>query len=131
MGAVMDVKFKWRVSKMKIVPNMGKLSEVVRSVQYELAGLDEPTGEVSVVMGEVILPPPDQKRFVNFRNLEEETVLAWVKEAVGTATIYDHEQEILKSLKDLAQPEAVEIDLPWSNEGDERVILFKKKRNGS
>lgn len=128
MGAVMDIVYKWRVARMKVVPNMGRLVEVVKSVHYEMAGLHEPTGEVVIVAGEVILPPPTQNHFVAYQNLNEDLVLEWTKKAIGTATIYDHEQEILRGLIDLAEPDAVEVDLPWSNEGDERVILFKKKK---
>ena len=128
MGAVMDVVFKWRVARMKVVPNMGRFSDVVKSVYYEVAGLHEPTGEVAVTAGEVILPPPTQNHFVSYQNLTEELVLDWTKKAIGTATIYDHEQEILRGLMSVVEPDAVEVDLPWSNEGDERVILFKKKK---
>lgn len=125
----MEISFKWRIARMKVLPNMGRLAEVVKSVYYEIAGVHEPSGEVAVVAGEVILPPPTQNHFVAYQNLTEELVLDWTRKAIGTATIYDHEQEILRSLIDLAEPESVEVDLPWSNEGDERVILFKKKRS--
>lgn len=126
MGTV-DVTFKWRVGRMKVIPSMGSLKDIVRVVYYEIAACHEPTGEVSVAAGEVMLPPPDRKRFVAYQNLTEELVLAWAKEAMGTATIYDHEQELIRNIKDLVEPEALEVMLPWSNEGDERVILFKKK----
>lgn len=123
----MDIVYKWRVARMKVIPNKGRLAEVVKSVSYEVAGLHEQSGEVSVVAGEVLLPPPTQN-FVAYQNLTEEMVLDWTKKAIGTATIYDHEQEILRSLVDLAEPDTVEVMLPWSNEGDERVILFKGKK---
>jgi prolyl oligopeptidase PreP (S9A serine peptidase family) len=124
----MDIVYKWRVARMKVIPNKGRLAEVVKSVSYEVAGLHEKSGEVSVVAGEVLLPPPTQN-FVAYQNLTEEMVLDWTKKAIGTATIYDHEQEILRSLVDLAEPDTVEVMLPWSNEGDERVILFKGKKS--
>jgi len=123
----MDIVYKWRVARMKVIPNKGRFAEVVKSVYYEVAGLHEKSGEVSVVAGEVLLPPPSQN-FVAYQNLTEELVLDWTKKAIGTATIYDHEQEILRSLVDLAEPDTVEVMLPWSNEGDERVILFKGKK---
>ncbi len=78
-----------------------------------------------------MLPPPERNHFVAYQNLTEDMVLDWTKKAIGTATIYDHEQELLNNLKDLAEPEAVEVMLPWSNEGDERVILFKNRGKGN
>jgi hypothetical protein len=130
MGVV-GVSFKWRVGRMKVVPNLGRLADVVRVVYYEISACHEPSGEISVVAGEVMLPPPERNHFVAYQNLTEDMVLDWTKKAIGTATIYDHEQELLNNLKDLAEPEAVEVMLPWSNEGDERVILFKNRGKGN
>lgn len=122
-----DVIFKWRVYKIKVAPAMGRLENVIRSVHYEIAGINEKTGDVDVLGGEVRLPDPEVAKFRPFKMLSEEQVLEWTRLAIGTATVADHERELRDRLGAMANPEETEVMLPWDSGSDEKVILFKNK----
>lgn len=125
-----DITFKWRVYKIRVVPRIGRLEKVIRTVHYEVAGINERTGDVDVLGGEVRLPDPDAATFRPFEMLNEERVLEWTRLAIGTATVADHERELRANLGSLSDPEEVEVMLPWSADSDEKVILFKNKGKG-
>lgn len=122
-----DLTFKWRIYKIKVAPTMGRLEKVIRTVHYEIAGINEKTGDVDVLGGEVRLPDPDVTTFRPFEMLSEERVLEWTRLAIGTATISDHERELRERLGALAEPQETEVMLPWAADSDEKVILFKNK----
>jgi hypothetical protein len=122
-----DIKFYWRVTRLEVVPSVGKLHNCVKRVCYEIAGECQETGELSMLAGETTLLDPNPKFFIPYFELTEDIVLKWVKSSIGTQTIADHENEITTYLQNIVRPQLMEMSLPWDTEEANKVVDFNKK----
>lgn len=124
----MNVEFSWTVLKVEVVPKFGPLENVVKRINFQITGGDVDSGEISALAGETLLLDPKLSEFVEYKDIRESQMIAWVKEAIGTRAIFDYEEELRRNLRDIAQPDLKEMSLPWIESEEDKVYLFKEKR---
>ena len=125
-----DVKIFWKIFKLEVLPSFNGLTYPVKRVCYEVSALVEleDDGEIASLMGEAVLDDPNEKNFIPYFDLDEETILKWVKESIGTQTARELEAEVTQNVLKIVKPELLEMELPWEMKEKDKVVTFKKKK---
>ena len=123
-----NIEFKWKIFKLEVMPQYEGLTNVIKRICFEVEGRCQETHELSALMGDTTLINPDKSSFIPFFELNEETVLKWVKSSIGTQTVFELEQEIRNNIAEIVKPKLLEMELPWVSNTEDKVITFKDKK---
>lgn len=100
----------WSIVSLEVQQGPNDLANVV-NVAHWRASVTDAANEV-YSYGSVPLVYNEQNTFIPFENLSEETVLFWVKAAIGQENVGEIEARILAQASSLTP--SVSPSLPWS-----------------
>lgn len=108
----MAITYNWIFSSLECKPREGDLVNVVKTVHWRLAGRD---GEFYAdVYGATSLPDPaDPEDYIEFDDLTEAEVQAWVEDQLGEEQIQTYKDNIASQIEALKNPPVVSKSPPW------------------
>lgn len=107
----MAIEYTWTVSALECYPEHEGQENVVFTAHWRLDGTD---GEHAAgVYGSQALTLDPEAEFVAFDDLTEETVIGWVKGAMGDEAAEGHEANVAAQIDALANPPVIRPALPW------------------
>lgn len=107
----MSNTYQWSIKKMTAHTTLNDLNNVIYSVIWSCSAT---TDNFSVeTSGEQKIDFVEGNNFVPASNLTEETVIGWVKDAMGDQTQATITSQLDAQLQDIQAPKMKEIDLPW------------------
>lgn len=108
----MATTYTWIVAQMDCYPEHEGQTDVVFNVHWRCNGVD---GEhEALVYGSIGFEFDAEASFVPFADLTEETVIGWVKAAMGDEQVEAHEAAVAAQIEALVNPPVVTPDLPWA-----------------
>lgn len=126
---MIEIKYIWKILRVEALPSLNNLTNVVKRINYEVIALSDDTGYHSQLAGETTLIDPNPKAFIPYFDLDENTMVNWVKTSIGTQTVYDHENELAQNILNLEKPKLIEMDLPWELKEKDKIVTFKEKKS--
>lgn len=121
----MAVTYEWVIERIDVVPEVDNKQEVVSSIHWRLngweendSGLVDQNGEPVVYRGTVygsvgIQYEPDAT-FIPYQQLTKDTVVSWVKNALGADEVSSNEQIVSAVISTQKTPKTVSAPFPWS-----------------
>jgi hypothetical protein len=107
----MAVEYTWSISALECYPEHEGQPNVVFTAHWRLHGADgEHAGGVYGSQGLTLDP---EAEFVAFEDLTEETVIGWVKDAMGAEAVEAHEANVAAQIDALVNPPVIRPALPW------------------
>lgn len=101
--------YVWKVAALDVAKDQNGLTDVVVGVHYTVECSD---GTDSVgSYGSIGCDPADPESFTSFENLDEATVIGWVKSKLDVAQI---ESSLDAALEQKKNPPVVQKPLPWA-----------------
>lgn len=105
----MATTYTWNVNTMDVAPSNDGLSNVVKVIHWRLMANN---GTYNAdTYSTVSLDPPNSEHFVDFSNLTEAEVIAWVESKVDVDAL---KQDLDAKLERLANPPIVVMQGPWT-----------------
>jgi hypothetical protein len=113
----MSIEYSWKVINIKVIPEISEKNNVVKIIDFMLEGTRNEKN--NFVLGSVELPfDPESDTFIPFENLTEETVIAWIKSALGQEKI----DQYIDTIEQRFGPESViSTKLPWISTNNSEV----------
>lgn len=106
--------YTWQFPQLEAYPTLQDKTNVVFTVHWRLRGEDE-LGNSAEVYGSVGLAPYDgEGQFVEFDNLTEETVIAWVESALGEEQVTQYKQNLDGQIEVIVNPKSISLPPPWN-----------------
>lgn len=105
----------WKINSIEIIVSEGGYENIAKTVHWRLYGYD---GDFETsVYGSINLPfdPETITDFTNYEDLDEDTVLTWVKDSMGEEQVAAYELSIEKQLYDLKHPKIITKPVPWAD----------------
>lgn len=107
----MAIAYTWSIYSLDCNPDHEGHQNVVVTAHWRLNGVD---GEhEALVYGSIGFEFDAEASFVPFADLTEETVIGWVKAAMGDEQVAAHEAAVAAQIEALVNPPVVTPDLPW------------------
>ena len=105
----MPIEYTWKIQSVKVLPDLSNRNNIVKTIEFMLEGSrDENT---NFVLGSVELSVDlESETFIPFDELTEETVVEWVKNALGSERINQYVYTIEQRF---GPEELIETPLPW------------------
>lgn len=101
----------WSVQQMDCYPILDGNEDVVSTVRWRLIATK---GDYSSSIDGIInFPVANLSSFVPFAELTEETVIGWVKAAMGDEQVEAYEAAVAAQIEALVNPPVVTPALPW------------------
>ena len=108
----MATEYTWVIAALECYPEHEGHSDVVVTAHWRLNGVDgEHTAGVYGTQGFTL---DEEATFVPFADLTEETVIGWVKAAMGDEQVEAHEASVAAQIEALINPPVITPDLPWA-----------------
>jgi hypothetical protein len=104
--------YVWSIESLDCIPSKDGLSNVVSAIHWRCKGNNDVNS--TEVYGVVGLEHNAEAPFVEYANLNKETVIKWAKEALGNEKVIELESLLAKQLEALANPPIISPKLPWS-----------------
>ena len=105
----------WKVVALEYNTLQDELSNVVTSAQWSCIKEDD-NGNVAVDMGSITFSAPDPNNFVEWENLEESAVVAWIKDAMGENLVNNIEAKVNAEYQERANA-STGYGVPWPVDG--------------
>lgn len=106
--------YTWQFPQLETYPTLQDKTNVVFTVHWRLRGEDE-LGNSAEVYGSVGLAPyDDEGQFVEFADLTEETVIAWVESALGEEQVTQCKQNLDDQIEVIVNPKSISLPPPWN-----------------
>jgi hypothetical protein len=114
------VTHSWRIERLDCTPVKGELLDVVARIHWRLLGSDGTN--TANLYGEIALPPASPGQFLPYPELDEETVVAWLKAAIDARasagsdepTVAQLESSVAGMVAAMAEPAVISMEVPWS-----------------
>lgn len=108
----MATEYTWVIAALDCYPEHEGKTDVVVTAHWRLNGVDgEHTAGVYGTQGFELDPDAP---FVPFADLTEETVIGWVKGAMGDEQVAAYEANVAAQIDALVNPPVVTPALPWA-----------------
>jgi len=105
----MEVTYDWNCKTVDVHPQEEGQTDVVYNVHWNVTGVE---GEYSVTnIGTQIVPLSEGSTFIPFKDLTNEIVVDWTKEAMGEETVASIETSIANQIQDLITPTSVTMTI--------------------
>jgi hypothetical protein len=104
--------YTWRIESLDCVPSTDGLTNVVANIHWRVNGSNDRF--TASVYGNRLLKHSPNADFTAYDNLTEETVLGWLKDAIGAEQVASIETNLDNQLDTLANPPVVSLPLPWA-----------------
>lgn len=101
----------WSIVKVEVLPSFESNTNVVNKLHWNL--IASKNGKSASVLGATEVSFNPDIEFTPFDQLEEQQVIAWLKQSLGQEVVSNHEENVLKMLSDLTNLPSI-IDVPWS-----------------
>jgi hypothetical protein len=118
------VTYVWAITGLTTVNNNPQYPQAVNNVMWMLTANrgyvlnDQAVTLEGVVAGNQIIPnPTDPNNYVNFNNLTESEIVAWVQTQLGPDAIVQYENQAVANIQsqiDIFETAAQYQPLPWS-----------------
>lgn len=105
----------WKIESIETLVSESGYENIAKIVHWRLLAQD---GDYQTsVYGSVNLPfdPDAITNFTNYEDLDENTVLGWVKDSLGEEQVTAYEESVEKQIHNLQHPTIVTNPLPWEN----------------
>lgn len=108
----MATEYTWVIAALDCYPEHEGHTDVVVTAHWRLNGVDgEHTAGVYGTQGFTL---DEEATFVPFADLTEETVIGWVKAAMGDEQVAAYEANVAAQIEALINPPVVTPALPWA-----------------
>jgi hypothetical protein len=109
----MTTQIKWEVAAIKASKELNGKTDVVSQVQWQVTATDGTLN--GSVYGNQDLQF-DESNFTSFDQLTEQTMVGWVKAAMGAEQVADFEAKALANMTpvQVVDSEPVAVALPWA-----------------
>ena len=105
-----QLTYTWSIAQIEAAPTEGDLTNVAKTVHWRLAGTDG--DESANCYGSIGLTTPESDEdFIAFEDLDEETVIGWVTEALDADAI---KEGLANTIAQRKTPSIITPQLPWS-----------------
>lgn len=116
------VEYKWEILSLYVVPHENGLDNIIESVNWRFqAREDSSFGDVYDV---TVLPRPSSDKYKVYKDLDEETIIGWVKDQIDYDALVKRAEEKLAEDK---APAIVEKEPPFQKtnkyNGDEEYLI--------
>ena len=101
----------WKVVGLEYNTLQDGMSNVVTSAQWRCIK-DDDNGTSAEDMGSITFSEPDSNNFVEWGNLEESAVVAWIKDAMGENLVNNIEAKVNAEYQERANP-STGYGVPW------------------
>lgn len=108
----MTITYNWSVVQMDAYPELNGETDVVFTVHWNLAGIEQTYQ--GYAYGSVGVTVDQDAAFTPYADLTQEQVVAWVKSALGAEQVASYEANVAKQIEDQISPPVVVPPLPWS-----------------
>lgn len=102
----------WKIVSLECYPEYEGQENVVFTAHWNIT--HEEDGFSGYAYGSAGLTLDPEAEFVAFDALSEDTVVGWVKDALGEDQVAAHEASVTKQIDDQKNPPIVRLDLPWA-----------------
>ena len=117
----MTITYTWNFNPIETAILEDGLTDVVKTVHWQLRGVDNKTGTTHQVIGSETLPSADPSDFIEFESLTEELVKTWVLTQMSKqqdATPEEAEEQLKQSIAQqielIDHPKIVKKSAPWA-----------------
>jgi hypothetical protein len=117
----MTITYTWNFDPLETKPSEDDLSDVVKTIHWQLHGYDDETGNTGRIIGAQSLSSPDSDEFVLFEDLTQDVVLQWIlstmiKEDLETVEAVEDslKEKITQQIEKKNNPPIVNRKAPWS-----------------
>lgn len=117
----MTITYTWNFDPLETKPSEDGLSDVVKTVHWQLHGVDDETGNTGRTIGAQSLSSPDSDEFVLFEDLTQDIVKQWVLSAMIEEELETSEavedslkEKIAQQIEKKNNPPIVNRKAPWS-----------------
>jgi hypothetical protein len=103
------ITYSYKVDSIRTA-NVGDLQNVIKQVNYTATGTE--SDKSFSLPGKVVLDDPNPESFINFENLTESQVIAWIEERPENLGIKNHIKLVVDKM--VAEASLQEKTLPWA-----------------
>jgi len=101
----------WKIEQLNCKPSFDGKTNVVETIHWRLNGVD---GDLSAgVYGSQGVTYVEGSPFTDYDSLTEETVVEWLKDALGVEQVAEYEAGVEAQLEALKNPTVVNPPLPF------------------
>ena len=105
--------YTWKIAQLECIPFADGKTNVVSTVHWRVSATDGTN--TAEVYGAQPLTFDAKNAFVSYADLTKNTVVDWVKDAMGIDAVAALQETLDKQLEVLANPPIISPPLPWSN----------------
>lgn len=92
----MALKITWEITQLEVKHANG-LTNVATQACFDIRGEDD--GLQGFDQGDVLLGPPDPGTFTDLSDVDEDTVVSWVKAALGEGAVTERENRVKEQIE--------------------------------
>lgn len=101
----------WKIESLNCKPSFDGKTNVVETIHWRLNGVD---GDYATsVYGSQVVTYEEGSPFTDYDSLAEETVIKWLKDALGEEQVSNYEAGVEAQLEALKNPSVVNPPLPF------------------
>jgi hypothetical protein len=101
----------WKIEQLNCKPSFDGKTNVVETIHWRLNGVD---GDYATsVYGSQSVTYTEGSLFTDYDSLTEETVIEWLKDALGAEQVAEYEAGVNSQLEALKNPTVVNPPLPF------------------
>lgn len=108
----MTITYTWGVVQMDAYPEYEGEPDVVFTVHWTLAGIQQTYQ--GYAYGSVGVSLNEGSSFTPYADLTEAQVIGWVQDALGEEQVAAYEANVAKQIADQIEPPVVNPPLPWA-----------------
>jgi hypothetical protein len=111
----MSTVFTWSISQLETAVIEDGLSNVVKTAHWTFTAeqVDGSTTYTANSYGSIGFGAPNPQAFVVYAGLTFDTVIGWVKAAIGESQVDAMEEALANNIELQKQPKIVILPLPW------------------
>ena len=108
----MSNTYTWTIMHLQCLPTLEGKSNVVCSVGFSVSATDGVN--TASVPNTLMMSYDENQNFIEYESLTSDTVLGWVRNALGVDGISSTEAKLDEILSKLANPPVITRSLPWA-----------------
>jgi hypothetical protein len=109
----MSNTYTWKIDSLDCFPSLENQKNVVSNIHWRVNGNDGTN--FATVYGTQSIAYTDKSQFIDYESLTEDSVISWLKNAMGNEQVSTIQSSLDSQISVLANPPIVTPPLPWGN----------------